>query len=128
MSIKQQTLNALPGTIYSPHLQQVTDKLKNHPDSQQEYLQKALGDQYKKFQGITIPGFLASDKRLQGQLKSGKLSFNAYLHAVIPKALLTDLNGNNYQVTDLKGWKVSISISGKTSKNYGWGFVYFLEP
>lgn len=128
LSIKQQTLNALPGTIYSPHLQQVTDKLKNHPDSQQEYLQKALGDQYKKFQGITIPGFLASDKRLQGQLKSGKLSFNAYLHAVIPKALLTDLNGNNYQVTNLKGWKVSISISGKTSKNYGWGFVYFLEP
>lgn len=128
LSIKQQTLNALPGTIYSSKLQRITDQLKNHPDSQQEYLQKALGNQYKKFKGITIPGFLSSDKLLQKQLKSGKLSFNAYLHTVIPRALSADLTGNHYQVKDLKDWQVSMSISGKTSTNYGWGFIYFLEP
>ncbi|MFD1125112.1 hypothetical protein ACFQ22_07070 [Lentilactobacillus raoultii] len=132
LSIKQQTLNALPGTIYSPYLQRIVNQLKNHPgDSGGEYLQKILGSQYKQLKAIGLPdiGRTTSLKQLQ----SGQISYNAFLQKELPFSIkgsyrFKDGLAGVQTVKDLTGWQVAFTIAGKNSKDYGNGIIYFLKP
>ncbi|MFD1124683.1 hypothetical protein ACFQ22_04805 [Lentilactobacillus raoultii] len=132
LSIKQQTLNALPGTIYSPYLQKIVNQRKNYPgDSGGEYLQKVLGSQYKQLKIITLPaiGRTTSLKQLQ----SGQISYNAFLQRELPFSIkgsyhLKDGLAGVKTVKDLTGWQVAFLKAGNNSKDYGAGFIYFLKP
>lgn len=131
LSVKQQTLNALPGTIYSSKLQQIINQLGNHPESEEEYLRKALGPQYNQLKNIALPS-IGRTKSVK-QLRAGTISYNAFLQRELPfsiKGSYHDKTGlvGIHTVKDLTGWQVAFIIAGKNSKAYGNGGIYFLKP
>lgn len=127
LTISQQILNALPGTIHDNHFQKIINNLSNtgDGDEQGEYLKKKLGNQYGNLKEIAVLG----NKLNLKALRSGKISFNAYLQRAIKNGIINspDFQDNHYTVNNFTSWRIAFWMYDKNSKAYGAGGIFLLK-